>query len=289
MFLSCLKAWDLKASTEDAQSNGVNFRSRCVFAHAITFSFSVHSHGSSNTIQLQLSGLARRNALSALCSPPVLSSPPSSETPPPERLARPQWEVVLWKDDVLSWGAVRTCACFALAQISWWVVFLFCFFPVRFHSHVIVFSVCVCVVSVPTNTQDCHYLPSLSNVLKVYQKWYIFFRKKVNTEHNEGYLHRLIRPVLSLERVGGFIQWDAGWTVCSLARRLELTLCTVSLQHNTHEFKWICCFPSLLSFFHISPSTLTFFHFPFSTFLYIQFYLFLCFWLGSFMKILNLR
>lgn len=51
-------------------------------------------------------------------------------------------------------------------------IFVLVFFPVRFHSHVKVFSVWVCVPSVRTNTQDCRYLPSLSNVLKVYHAFF---------------------------------------------------------------------------------------------------------------------
>lgn len=174
-----------------------------------------------NIIKLQLSGLARRNALSALCSPYVLSSPPtSSETLPPERLVRARWEMLLWKDDVLYWGVVTTCACFAPLQLFWYICF------------VLFFQVWVCIPSVRTKHQDRHYLSSLSKFLKP------FYRRKPSF-FLLTYLHQLIQLVFILKCGGGFIQWDAGWTVCSLAQRWELTLCAVSLQHNTHEFKWL--------------------------------------------------
>lgn len=136
---------------------------------------------------------------------------------------------------------------------------------------VLLFRVWVCVPSVRTKRQDWHYRSCLSTFLKTYQP---FYRRKVKRK-KEGYPHQLIQLVFILECGGGFIQWDAGWTVCSLAQRRELTLCTFSLQHNTHEFKWL----HLLFFFSLSlcspfstSLSLTRWHlFSFFHFLYIEF------------------
>lgn len=249
MCLKCLNVWELKASTEDAQTNGLNFRNVCMFVHAITFSFPLFHVEAEHNKAPAVWACSSECPLSLMLTSCPFISPHLLRDAAPREIS----EGSMGNASLERWCVVTTCACFAALQVFWYICF------------VLFFQVWVCIPSVRTKRQDRHYLSSLSTFLKP------FYRRKVNRK-NEGYLHQLIQLVFILKCGGGFIQWDAGWTVCSLAQRWELTLCAVSLQHNTHEFKWLhLLFFSLCTHFSTSFFLTRWHLFSFFHLLYIQF------------------